>query len=108
MRLVLTSDTHLPKRARDLPPPLWAAIEAADVVVHAGDWVDEAALDAFEARSARLIACYGNNDGPALRARLPEIAYATLDGLRLAVVHETGQSTGRTERCPGTQHQRRL
>ncbi|MBL7257299.1 metallophosphoesterase family protein [Paractinoplanes lichenicola] len=98
MRLVLTSDTHLPKRARDLPAPLWAAIDAADVVIHAGDWVDEAALDAFEARSARLIACYGNNDGPDLRARLPEIAYADLADLRLAVIHETGQSTGRTER----------
>ena len=99
MRLVLTSDTHLPKRARDLPAELWAAIDAADVVIHAGDWVDEAALDALEARSARLIACYGNNDGRALRSRLPEIAYATVAGLRLAVVHETGQSAGRTERC---------
>ncbi|XVV13238.1 metallophosphoesterase family protein [Actinoplanes sp. CA-131856] len=99
MRLVLTSDTHLPKRARDLPAPLWSAIDEADVVVHAGDWVDEAALDALEARSKRLIACYGNNDGPGLRARLPEIAYADLDGLRLAVVHETGQSKAREERC---------
>jgi putative phosphoesterase len=99
MRLVLTTDTHVPKRARDLPAPLWDAIDAADVVVHAGDWVDTAILDAFEARSARLIACYGNNDGPGLRARLPEIAYATIDGLRLAVVHETGPSAGRESRC---------
>ncbi|MGX6606047.1 metallophosphoesterase family protein [Micromonosporaceae bacterium Da 78-11] len=99
MRLVLTTDTHLPRRARDLPAALWTAIEAADVVVHAGDWVDEATLDALTARSRSLIACYGNNDGPGLRARLPEIAYATVAGLRLAVVHETGQSTGRTERC---------
>jgi putative phosphoesterase len=99
MRLVLTSDTHLPRRARDLPAPLWAAIDDADVVVHAGDWVDVATLDALEARSARLIGCFGNNDGAALRARLPEIAYADLDGLRLAVVHETGPSAGRDERC---------
>jgi putative phosphoesterase len=99
MRLVLTTDTHVPKRARDLPAPLWDAIDAADVVVHAGDWVDTAILDAFEARSARLIACYGNNDGAGLRARLPEIAYATIDGLRLAVVHETGPSAGRESRC---------
>ena len=99
MRLVLTSDTHLPRRARDLPAPLWAAVDDADVVVHAGDWVDVAALDALAARSARLIGCYGNNDGPALRARLPEIAYAELDGLRLAVIHETGPSAGRDERC---------
>ena len=98
MRLVLTTDTHLPKRARDLPAPLWAAIDDADVVLHAGDWVDVAALDAFEARAARLIACFGNNDGPGLRARLPEIAYANLAGLRIAVLHDSGPSTGRTER----------
>jgi putative phosphoesterase len=99
MRLVLTSDTHLPKRARDLPTPLWTAIDQADVVIHAGDWVDEATLDALTRRSALLIACYGNNDGPELRARLPEVAYATLDGLRLAVIHDSGPSTGRTPRC---------
>ena len=99
MRLVLMADTHLPKRARDLPAELWAAVEAADVVVHAGDWVDVPLLDELTARSRRLIACYGNNDGPALRARLPEIARAELAGLRLAVVHETGQATGREQRC---------
>ncbi|MEU1397763.1 metallophosphoesterase [Micromonospora zamorensis] len=99
MRLVLTADTHVPKRARDLPGPLWAAIETADVVVHAGDWVDEALLDAMTARSRRLIGVYGNNDGPALRARLPEVARVELDGLRVAVVHETGPRTGREKRC---------
>jgi putative phosphoesterase len=98
MRLVLTTDTHLPKRARDLPAPLWSAIDDADVVLHAGDWVDEATLDAIDARATRLIACFGNNDGPGLRARLPEIAYADLAGLRLAVLHDSGPSTGRTER----------
>ena len=53
--LVFTSDTHVPKRARDLPHSLWAAIDAADVVVHAGDWVDVALLDQFEERSRRLV-----------------------------------------------------
>src|SRR3954449_7930968 len=99
MRLVLMADTHVPKRARDLPAELWAAVEAADVVVHAGDWVDVPLLDALERRARRLIACYGNNDGPALRARLPEVGRAELDGLRLAVVHETGPAGGRERRC---------
>ncbi len=99
MRLVLMSDTHVPRRARDLPARLWAAVDAADVVVHAGDWVDEALLDALEARSARLIACYGNNDGAALRWRLPEVARAEVGGVRFAVVHETGPATGREKRC---------
>jgi putative phosphoesterase len=99
VRLLLISDTHVPKRARDLPAPLWAAIDEADVVVHAGDWVDVATLDALETRAARLIAVYGNNDGPPLRARLPEIATATIDGVRMAVIHETGDKTGREARC---------
>jgi uncharacterized protein len=99
VRLVLIADTHVPKRARDLPAVLWDAIDAADVVIHAGDWVDEALLDALEARAARLVGVYGNNDGPALRARLPEIAHVTLAGLRFAVVHETGPATGREGRC---------
>ncbi len=96
------SDTHLPKRARDLPEPLWAEVDRADVVVHAGDWVEEPLLDELEERSRRLVACWGNNDGPGLRARLPEVARATLGGVRLAVVHETGPARGREERCAAT------
>ncbi|GIH03076.1 phosphoesterase [Rhizocola hellebori] len=93
------ADTHVPARARDLPEQLWAAVDAADVVVHAGDWVDVGTLDALSRRSQRLIAVYGNNDGAALRARLPEIDYADLEGVRIAVVHETGPAAGRESRC---------
>jgi len=99
VRLLLLADTHVPKRARDLPSQVWAEVERADLVVHAGDWVDVALLDRLEERSARLLACYGNNDGPALRARLPEVATAVLDGLRFAVVHETGSAQGREVRA---------
>ena len=98
-RLVIMSDTHLPSRAKDLPPQLWADAEQADVVIHAGDWVDVALLDELERRCSRVVGCYGNNDGPPLRARLPEVATVTVDGLRLAVVHETGQAQGREARC---------
>lgn len=99
VRLVITADTHVPKRARDLPAELWAAIDAADVVIHAGDWVHESLLDTLESRARCLVAVYGNNDGPQLRARLPEVACANLGGLRLAVVHETGPAVGRETRC---------
>ena len=98
-RLLLMADTHVPKRALDLPPPLWDEVDRADVVVHAGDWVDVALLDALEARSARLVAVYDNNDGPPLRRRLPEVAHVELSGVGLAVVHETGPATGRERRC---------
>ncbi|WP_399553046.1 metallophosphoesterase family protein [uncultured Leifsonia sp.] len=99
MRLLMISDTHIPKRAKRLPDAVLAEVDAADVVIHAGDWVDVATLDLLEERSRRLIGVYGNNDGAALRARLPEVARADLGGLRFAVVHETGQATGRERRC---------
>jgi putative phosphoesterase len=98
VRLLLIADTHVPRRARDLPARVWDEVARADVVVHAGDWVSTDLLDALEARAARLVACWGNNDGPALRRRLPERADATLEGLRLTVVHETGAATGRDAR----------
>ncbi|MDX2356093.1 metallophosphoesterase [Dietzia sp. PP-33] len=98
MRLLLLADTHVPTRARDLPSLVWDEVDRADVVVHAGDWMDVDLLDAMEERSEHLIACWGNNDGPTLRERLPEVARATLDGVRLAVVHETGASAGRDRR----------
>jgi len=99
VRLLLTSDTHVPKRARELPTPLLAEMDAADVVLHAGDWVDEATLDLFEARARRLVGVCGNNDGPELRARLGEVARLECEGLRFGVVHETGASQGRERRC---------
>ena len=98
MRLLLIADTHIPKRARDLPKRVWDEVDGADVVIHAGDWVEPALLDVLEARARRLIACWGNNDGDELRARLPERADATLGGVRFTVVHETGAAGGRDAR----------
>jgi len=102
VRLLLIADTHVPRRARDLPDAVWSEVERADVVVHAGDWTELALLDRLEARlraGQRLVGVVGNNDGPELQARLPEVARVDLDGLRLAVVHETGAATGRERRC---------
>lgn len=99
MRLLLLADTHLPKRARDLPAEVWAAVESVDLVVHAGDWVSADLLDQLEARSADLLGCYGNNDGPELRNRLPLVGRREIDGVRLAVVHETGPTPGREKRA---------
>jgi putative phosphoesterase len=92
----------VPKRARDLPAQVWSEIDSADVVVHAGDWVDERLLDELEARARRLVGVHGNNDHGALRERLPEVARVEIDGLRIGVVHETGPAKGREDRCSAT------
>ncbi len=94
----MIADTHVPKRARDLPGQVWDEVARADVVIHAGDWVDAALLDALEGKADRLVACWGNNDGAELRSRLPERADANLGGARFTVVHETGAAAGREAR----------
>ena len=104
MRLLILADTHVPRRARDLPAQVWDELGRADVVVHAGDWTEVGLLDAIEGRlraDQQLVGVVGNNDGPPLRARLPEVARVDLDGVRLAMVHETGPATGRERRCDG-------
>jgi uncharacterized protein len=97
-RLLIIADTHVPKRARALPTEVWRAVDEADLVVHAGDWVDVRLLDELESRSRRLLAVFGNNDHGELRERLPEVAREEVDGVRIGVVHETGPAKGRDDR----------
>lgn len=97
-RLLLIADTHVPARAKRLPEAVLRAVDDADIVVHAGDWIDLATLDLIESRSRLLVGVHGNNDGPALRERLPEIARLTVEDVEVAVVHETGPKQRRGER----------
>ncbi|MBM4765127.1 metallophosphoesterase family protein [Bacillus sp. B15-48] len=39
MKIVVTSDTHIPGRRKELPEPLLKDCRTADLIIHAGDWV---------------------------------------------------------------------
>lgn len=96
-RLLLISDTHIPGRARHLPDAVIREADAADLVIHAGDWVSESVLDELE-RHADVLGVWGNNDGADLRGQLPEVARRTIEGVRFGVVHETGAAARRETR----------
>lgn len=97
MRVAVIADTHIPGRARDLPPQAWRAVEAADAVIHAGDVVTPWLLDRLRARSPQVHAVLGNNDTP-LRGVLPERLQLDLGGVPVAVVHDSGPAQGRRAR----------
>ena len=97
-RLLLISDTHLPKRAKVLPDEVWREVERADAVLHAGDWVDAALVQELAERSNQLVGVWGNNDGSDVRALIPEVARVSFDGIRFAMIHETGPAAKREER----------
>ena len=96
-RLLLISDTHIPGRARRLPAAVLREADAADLIVHAGDWVAASVLEELSQRG-EVLGVYGNNDGADLRALLPEVARQTIEGLRFAVIHETGDAKSRERR----------
>lgn len=96
-RMLLIADTHVPKRARVLPAEVLRAADAADLIVHAGDWVVASVLDELE-QHGDVLGVWGNNDGPDLRARLPEVARRRIEEVDVAVVHETGEARTRERR----------
>lgn len=83
--LVALSDTH-GRGDHRLEGRTAEAVEEADLVVHAGDFLTAAVLDAFEAR-CDLRAVHGNNDAAAVRDRLPADLVLEWRDLRVAVVH---------------------
>ena len=93
-RLLLISDTHVPDRSRGLPDVVRTAADSADLIVHAGDWTRASVLDDLS-QHGEILGVYGNNDGPDLRSRLPEIARREIEGVRFAVIHETGDAKRR-------------
>lgn len=93
--VVVIADTHLRTRGR-LPPALLAAIEDCDLLLHAGDVTSNQALAELQ-EFAPTIAVLGNNDHD-LADRLDAEWQAELGGVRVAMVHDSGERTRRAPR----------
>jgi uncharacterized protein len=97
VRAVVLSDTHLRDDSpRRLPDPVYGALRDADVVLHCGDVVEPGLLREL-ATFAPVHAVLGNND-VALRGSLPERLLVELEGVRVAMVHDSGPTKGRAAR----------
>ena len=92
---VVVADTHIPRRARTLPKALTPHLERADLILHAGDLMDPGLLDELAAH-ARVLAVGGNLDPP--EAGLPETVEFEFDGVRVAMIHDSGPKRGRRGR----------
>lgn len=96
-RVLVLSDTHLGAPTLDrMPAEVWAMAEAADLVVHAGDVVQRAVLDALAER-APTHAVLGNNDRE-LIGELPDVLEVDVAGTRIGIIHDSGPTNGRAAR----------
>src|SRR6476620_821135 len=81
MRLGVIADTH-----GLLRPEVFDVFRQVDHIVHGGDLGPLDLLSELESL-APVTAVYGNTDGFAVRARLPQVARIELDGFRIVVTH---------------------
>ncbi|CAM3050873.1 MULTISPECIES: metallophosphoesterase family protein [Paenibacillus] len=86
MKIIVISDTHLPRRARKLPDPLVEALSDADLILHAGDWSDWSVHKLLSAY-APVEGVAGNTDPPEIGQKLGFSRIVEADGLRLGLVH---------------------
>lgn len=98
MRIAVLSDTHSPRFWKRCPPAVAAALDGVDLILHAGDVCLVETLEEL-AQLAPVQAVRGNNDGPDVAAwGAPEILEIELEGVKVAMLHDSGPSTGRGRR----------
>jgi putative phosphoesterase len=96
--LAVISDTHLPRGSRSLPEECVARLRAADLILHAGDFITAGVLADLRALGPRVEGVQGNVDDYELRAQLPTARLVVADGARIAMLHDAGPADGRLAR----------
>src|SRR5262245_10842746 len=96
MIVAVLADTHLRAGGSTrLTERAWEIVRGSDVVLHAGDVVDDSLLDLLR-DIAPVHVVRGNND--VTLDPLPEALELQLDGVRVAMVHDSGATRGREAR----------
>jgi uncharacterized protein len=101
MVLAVIADTHLPRGTRRLPDACVERIAAADLLLHAGDFITLDVLRVLEAIGPPVVGVYGNVDTSELRRMLPAERVVSAGDARIALVHDAGARRGRLERMRG-------
>jgi uncharacterized protein len=98
MLIAIIADTHLPRGVRRLPDACVERIAAADLLLHAGDFVTAAVLRELEAIGPPVVGVHGNVDSAELRRLLPSERIVDAGGARIAMTHDAGPRRGRLAR----------
>lgn len=89
-KIAVISDTHIPDRAKEIPPKVLEEIKKVDMVIHAGDLVDIEVLDTLRSACKNVTAVCGNMDPEELRKVLPEKEILKIGNYRIGVMHGYG------------------
>lgn len=85
-KIVVVSDTHMPRMSKALPPVLIDELQNADLILHAGDWTKPEVYDLLAAY-APVEGVAGNNDGPDIVDRWGYRRIVEIAGRRIGLTH---------------------
>ncbi|MDC3417704.1 metallophosphoesterase family protein [Aquibacillus salsiterrae] len=96
MKIAIIGDTHMPKRAKQLPPVLVSTLKEVDRIIHVGDWQT---LQLYEelATFAPVEGVSGNVDTEEIKDKFPNRLILTFGDVHIGVVHGHGK-TNTTEK----------
>ncbi|MFX3632806.1 MAG: metallophosphoesterase family protein [Candidatus Pristimantibacillus sp.] len=86
MKIVVVSDTHMPRMAKGLPERLVKELVTADLIIHAGDWTQSDVYDKL-VKYAPVEGVAGNNDGDLLANRFGYKKIIKCGTKRFGIVH---------------------
>ncbi|TVX95311.1 metallophosphoesterase family protein [Cohnella terricola] len=89
MKIIVVSDTHMPRMGKKLPERLRRELKGADAIIHAGDWTKMSVYEEL-ATYAPVHGVIGNNDGEELSRRFANQILLEIGGFRIGVVHGHG------------------
>jgi uncharacterized protein len=96
-KIGVISDTHLPRGNRKIPDAVFSLFADADLILHAGDFVQAEVLYELGA-VAPVKGVLGNCDPPELARRVPLKESIEIDGVLIGMIHDSGDRERRRQR----------
>lgn len=96
MKVGIISDTHIPGRAKFIPPKVIEHFQDVDLILHAGDLVESTVIEELSAL-APVLAVRGNMDLGSDVSGLPGQVVTEFEGVPLGMIHDGGSKQRRRE-----------
>lgn len=100
MKILVLSDTHIPRTAHDLPQEIYDAIEGVDMILHAGDFVEKEVFDKLSSLRPTT-AVYGNMDNSDLHRILKQKEVIEVGKIKIGLIHGYGASAEIMDKVKG-------
>jgi len=93
MRIVVLSDTHMPRTAEDMPACIYEEITKSDMIMHAGDFVEIELLNKLRKLKPTKAVC-GNMDSQVIRDELRQKEIIEVGKFKIGLIHGYGAPAG--------------